>query len=146
MTHREIITTAFGWWTAAGCRTYGASPKEIAAKVKPYAELLADVEPETLKAACQRCANTCKDFPCVRDVREAVEALRNEQRAQPEQGSKKAHPNCGLCDGTGWQVVCDGATRCRCWLGLDFPLAAERKQLPPAEFQELLDISKGRGM
>lgn len=146
MTHHEIIRLAFGWWTAAGCKTYGAKPNEIAAKIGPYSELLSDVEPETLKAACQRCANTCKDFPSVADVREAVAALRDEQRAVPE-SKGKAHDDCALCDGTGWEDAGNGVTRCRCTRGLEFPRAQERKQIGAGEFRDMIaEAAKGRVM
>lgn len=145
MTTNEIIISAFQLWLASGCKTYGERPEETAKRVPIYVKLLADVDPKTLEDACGRCANTCEDFPSVADVREAVAALRDEQRALPERKGK-AHDDCALCDGTGWEPVCDGVARCRCTQGLAFPRAQERKQLGDAEFRELMAVAKGRVM
>lgn len=145
MTHREIIIRAFQLWLTSGCKTYGEKWEETVKRIPTYVKMLADVETGALEQACGMCANTCKDFPSVADVREALATLREERRSLPEAKSK-AHKDCALCDGTGWEPVCDGVQRCPCTKGLTFPRVEPGRLIDAGEFRKLIIDAARRTM
>jgi hypothetical protein len=145
MTRREVLSQAFQWWLAAGCKTYGKTPGELAAMVRSYAELLDDVDEGVLREACKACAQTCSDFPAVADIRKAVEERREALRAAPE---PPPPDDCEFCGGSGWEevTVADGTAvkRCRCKApGYVLPPAKPRALLTAAEKAEFEEVLGG---
>lgn len=142
MTHKQIITTAFQWFSAAGCKTYGRTSAETLAMIPAWVELLADLSGETLKAACEQCAKTCPDWPTVADVRKAAAEIAETKRAELRASGERTYgqEDCPWCGGSGWEPMsgCANFTRCRCRQPeFQLPPPRPRKLLTEAEKSEL---------